>query len=333
MNSYRIIYVPGHPAMQYHISRTGHDFYILANWEQFAYWRPKPPNVHDLLPEFRDEHLDYTVEDYQRLLTEKDAASGLNPLGFPERYDLAWSMWNDQYKVFRPFRDLPKVHRVHKFTELDLEDYEEIFSRRDYALASYYQYTVDEVRERFGVTIPLIELGLSPADYGDWTGEDPVILSVIHSWASRGWHYGTYREATDGLPTLHVDHLNPGPGGEPMKYEQVLEAMRRCRVYYHDGENEYTIALVEAMMTGAPIVTCAMPFIERHVQHEVNGFVSDDPKELREYCELLLHDRDLAARMGAASRRIALERFHEDRWIAQWNHLFDEFVAGRSVYL
>jgi len=76
-----------------------------------------------------------------------------------------------------------------------------------------------------------------------------------------------------------------------------------------------------------------MPFVKRHVQHGVNGFVSNDPKELREFCRLLLDDKDLATKMGAESRRIALERFHEDRWIGQWNALFDDFMAGRSVYL
>jgi len=157
-----------------------------------------------------------------------------------------------------------------------------------------------------------------------------VILSVIHSWAERGWHYETYAAATEGLPTLHVDHLNPGPEG-PLRYEQILDRMRRCRVYYHDGENEYTVALLEAMMVGAPIVTCAMPWVERHVEHGVNGFISADPKQLREYCRMLLNDADLAARMGAESRRIALERYHEQRWIDQWNELFDTFLAGKTA--
>ncbi len=108
-------------------------------------------------------------------------------------------------------------------------------------------------------------MGVSPKDYDGWTGEDPAILSVIHTWKERGWNYPIYAEATKDLPTRHIDHMNPGPEG-PLRYEQILEQMRRCRVYYHDGENEYTVALLEAMMVGMPIVTAAMPFVERHVE-------------------------------------------------------------------
>ena len=323
---YKIIYAPGHPAMQYHIARTGHDFHILANWEQFQYWRPRPPNVTNLFEAYEDAHLDLTPGDYRRMLADPD-----NPFGFPDEYDLAWSMWNEQFKIFEGFRSLPKVHRVAKFAELEDHHYRDVFSRNDIHLASYYRYTVDQIAERYGVTIPLVELGLSADDYGPYTGEDPVILSVIHTWSTRGWHYHHYAEATEGLPTLHVDHMNPGPEG-PLPYPRILELMRRCRVYYHDGENEYTVALLEAMMSGAPIVTYALPLVERHVQHGVNGFIGHNAQELREYCRMLLDDEDLARKMGAESRRIALERYDERRWIRQWNQIFDDVIAGRGIY-
>ena len=322
MRRYKIIYAPGHPAMQYHIAQTGHDFHILANWEQFAGWRPKPPNVTSLFGAYDDSHLRLGVADFQQMLRE-------GRHGFPGDYDFAWSMWNEQYKVFAEFDEIPKVHRVAKFTELEPEDYDRILGRDDYAIASYYRYTVDAIQERLGVRIPLIELGVNRDTYDGWTGEDPAILTAVHSWKDRGWHHHTWAEATQGLPVRHVDHLNPGPEG-PLDFDQLRDQMRRCRVYWHDGENEYTVALLEAMMTGAPIVTASMPFVDRHVEHGVNGFISDDPAELREYCRMLLDDRDLADAMGAQSRRIALERYDEERWIRQWNELFDGFMAGRS---
>ena len=326
MSGYNIIMAPGHPAMQYHIARTGQRFHILANWDQFAYWRPAPDNVTSLFPVYDDAHLALQPADYRALLEEQGER-----YGFPERYDLAWSMWNEQFKIFHGLPGIKRVHRVAKFTEIEPHHYEEVFASDHYTLASYYQYTRDQIEETYGVRIPLIELGLCADHYGGWTGEDPVILSVIHTWKDRGWHYPFYAEATAGLPTRHVDHMNPGPQG-PLTYPQILEQMRRCRVYYHDGENEYTVALLEAMMTGAPIVTYAMPFVERHVAHGVNGFIGHTAAQLREYCRLLLDDADLAAKMGAASRQMALERYNERRWIRQWNEVFDAAVAGRSSY-
>ena len=141
MSRYKIIYAPGHPAMQYHIAQTGHDFHILANWEQFAGWRPRPPNVTSLFPAYDDSHLRLEVADFQRMLRE-------GRHGFPGDYDFAWSMWNEQYKVFAEFDGIPKVHRVAKFAELELEDYDRILSRDDYAIASYYRYTVDAIEEK-----------------------------------------------------------------------------------------------------------------------------------------------------------------------------------------
>ena len=38
--------------------------------------------------------------------------------------------------------------------------------------------------------------------------------------------------------------------------------------------------------------------------------------------------RILAERMGVASRRIALDRFHEQRWIDQWNGIFDDIARA-----
>ena len=46
----------------------------------------------------------------------------------------------------------------------------------------------------------------------------------------------------------------------------------------------------------------------------------------------MLADDALAQRMGAASRKLALERYGEERWCRQWNQLFDDFMAGRALY-
>lgn len=314
----RILMVPTHPGVQYHFCRVGLPVHFLGHWDQFHYWRPQPANVHNVLPRFEDAHLELGPADYARLLDEP-------AVGFPERYDLAWLMFNWQFKLFRERRGIKKLYRVSKVEELEPREWDELLSRDDFTVVSFYPNTVAWARETRGVEIPYVPLGLDPDAYDGWTGEDDNVLSIIHSYRERGWHYRQYVEAMDGLPALHIDHLEPN---QPVyEYDDLLRALRRARVYLHDGEQEYTITLIEAMMTGLPLVSFRIPGIERYVVHGVNGFVGDSAGEIREHCRLLLHDRALAEAMGRASREMALRDYHEDRWRAQWRELITAWLA------
>lgn len=313
----RILIVPTHPGVQYHFCRVGLPISFLGHWDQFHYWRPQPSNVTNVLPRFDDAQLDFEPEDYAKLLD--DPATG-----WPERYDTAWLMFNWQVKLFwdRPGK---KLFRVAKVAELEEEHWARLLERDDFSVVSFYPNTVAWLKERFGVDVPYVPLGLDPESYAPATGEDANILSIIHSYADRGWHHHAWKEATRGLPTLHVDHLDPD---QPVfEYEDLMRALRRARLYLHDGEQEYTITLIEAMMTGLPLVSFRIPGIERYVEHGINGFVGDDAQEIREHCQLLLHDDALAARMGAASREKAMREFHEERWRRQWREILTGWSA------
>ena len=318
MSGPRTLIIPTHPGVQYHFCRVGLPTYFLGHWDQFQYWRPRPENVHNLLPAYEEAQLDYGPEDFARLLNSREH------FRFPEDFDLAWLMFNWQFKLFRERREIPKLYRVAKVRELEREEWGELLSRDDFGLVSFYPNTVAWLKETYGVDLPYIPLGLDPDAYGPWTGEDATVLSVIHSWRDRGWHYPTYVEATRDLPTTHVDHLDPDK--PVLRYDDVQAAFRRARLYLHDGEQEYTITLIEAMMTGMPLLSFRIPGIERYVVQGVNGFVVDDAASLREACRLLLADRDLAARMGAESRAMALREYAEDRWRRDWIAAIDAFL-------
>jgi hypothetical protein len=330
--AWRILIVPAHPGVQYHFCRVGFPTYFLGHWDQYQYWRPKPPNVHDLLPAYEESHLDYGPEDFARLLDRHEpfAPAGRRgePLRYPEGFDLAWLMFNWQFKLFRARREIPKLYRVAKVRELEHEEWVELLGRDDFGVVSFYPNTVAWARETFGVDIPYVPLGLDPGAYGPWTGHDATILSVIHSWKDRGWHHRTYLEGTRDLPTTHIDHLDPD---KPLqRYDDLQGLFRRARLYLHDGEQEYTITLVEAMMTGMPVVSFRIPGIERYVLHGENGFVVETASELREACRQLLADRALASKMGAASRAAAVRDFSEGRWRRDWIDALDRFMRARG---
>ncbi len=315
----RILVVPAHPGIQYHFCRTGLPIYFLGNWDQFRYWRPRLPNVTDLLPSFQDEHLRFGPDEYSKVL--QDITHGRPS----EAFDLAWLHFPWQFKMFRGMTELPKVYCAAKWNELTETEWREVLSREDFLVTAFYPSTARFVREKFSRTIPFVPIGLDPAGY---RSRDPAacgILSVIHSWPVRNWHYELYREATEGLPACHIDHLDRA--APPKDYEALLKLFNSARLYLHDGEQEYTIALAEALMSGLPVVSFDLPGVERYVRHGVNGFIGRTAAQIRAYCELLLRSDETAARFGAASRRIAVAEFAESRWIRDWRAVIAAFVA------
>lgn len=306
-----VLVVPMHPGIQYHFARVGLPVAILGNWDQFKYWRPKPDNVRNLIADYRPAQLGYTPADYRRLLDGLgDDMAGC---------DLAWLHFPWQVKLFADDRRFPKIYFAAKEDELAFDDWARLLDRADFSVASYYPRTTAWLRQHFGVRVAEIELGVDASEYDGWTGELAQVLTVIHSWKDRGWHHHLYADAVRGLAARHVDHLDRA--APPVGYDELRALFRQSRVYLHDGEREYTIVLIEAMMTGMPVVSFALPGIERYVVHGVNGFVAHDAAQAREYCSLLLADWDLARAMGAASRARALARHDERRWRADWQRV------------
>jgi glycosyltransferase involved in cell wall biosynthesis len=214
---------------------------------------------------------------------------------------------------------------VAKVAELEEREWDALLSRDDFSVVSFYPNTVAWLKEKKGVEVPYVPLGLDPAAYGPWTGHDKHVLSIIHTYQQRGWHYRAYVEAMKDVPSLHVDHLDEGQ--EKVSYEGIQALLRAARVYLHDGEQEYTITLIEALMTGMPIVSFRIPGIERYVIEGENGFVCDTAAQVRDRCRMLLSDDALAQRMGAASRALALRDYAEATWRARWIEIIDRTLS------
>lgn len=323
MSAPRLLMIPTHPGVQYHFTRVGLPTYFLGHWDQFQYWRPKEPNVVNLLPRFEEEQLGWEAPDFAALLDGR--MPGQPAIGWPERFDLAWLMFNWQVKLFldRPGK---KLYRVAKVEELTEPEWDALLSRDDFSIVSFYPNTVAWLKEKKGVEVPYIPLGLDPEAYGGWTGEEKRVLSIIHSYRERGWHHRQYLEAMRDVPHLHVDHLDETQ--EKVTYDGLQALLKQSRVYLHDGEQEYTITLIEALMTGMPIVSFRIPGIERYVVDGHNGFVCDGASQVRERCRMLLSDDALAAKMGAASRALALRDYAEADWRARWTETIARIARG-----
>ena len=58
------------------------------------------------------------------------------------------------------------------------------------------------------------------------------------------------------------------------------------------------------------------------VENGVNGFISNDEAELKQYLVDLLNDEDLAKKMGEAARKTIVDNFSQENFVGNWDSLF-----------
>tara|TARA_Y100000004_G_scaffold129626_1_gene146150 strand:- start:266 stop:481 length:216 start_codon:yes stop_codon:yes gene_type:complete len=59
------------------------------------------------------------------------------------------------------------------------------------------------------------------------------------------------------------------------------------------------------------------------IENGVNGYISNNEEDLKNYTKELLEDPSLAAKIGEAARQTVLEKFSQQKFIDNWNEVFD----------
>jgi hypothetical protein len=93
------------------------------------------------------------------------------------------------------------------------------------------------------------------------------------------------------------------------------------------------LAIIEAMMTGLPIVGLQTTELVTVIESGVNGYLSLHPDVLVARMKQLLDDPSQARSMGLAARRTALHRFSIERFARDWEALFRAVHEGVPVGL
>jgi hypothetical protein len=172
----------------------------------------------------------------------------------------------------------------------------------------------------------LIRFGKYPDDYGPWIGDWPVVGNVTQDMPARGdsTGFGFWKAATEGLPVLPSGKGSEAIGGTgALPYPEMLDYLRHIRAYLYTGTQpaSYTLGLIEAMLSGVPVVsigpkawgTYADPALFEG--HEIAAVGTDDPDEARAWLRQWLkypkpnHDYN---------RQRAIDLFGIDKVSAQW---------------
>lgn len=180
----------------------------------------------------------------------------------------------------------------------------------------------------WGFENDIVTLSADPSDYLPWKGDLVRGLRVANHIERRPrillWEF--HRRAFEGLPVTLVGHNPSMEGVRPSKdWADLKETLSRHRFYIHTAdpqlEDGYNMATLEAMAAGLPVLGNRHP--TSPIEHGVNGFVSDDPLELRGYAERLLDDYELAQAMGQAAQETIRKRFSIERFARGFGRSID----------
>lgn len=83
-------------------------------------------------------------------------------------------------------------------------------------------------------------------------------------------------------------------------------------------------SLLEAMSCGCAVVSTATCMIPEIISNGENGYCSNDESKLSFYIKELLVNEELRKSVGEKARETILEKFSEDKFINNWNNIFDK---------
>lgn len=177
----------------------------------------------------------------------------------------------------------------------------------------------------------LIRFYKDPAEWMGYTGDDRVVTNVTQNLAGRHpWTNAEfYLRATEGLackPGGPNSEVLPGGVGE-LELNAMKQLLVDSRVYLYTGTQpaSYTLGLLEALMTGIPVISIGPSWmgIFPYGQHLFEGHLlgsgcSDDPRVARDILRGLLEDHALARQVGQHQRWRTIQEFGVEAVGAAW---------------
>lgn len=193
----------------------------------------------------------------------------------------------------------------------------------------------------------LIRFYKDPDEYKDWNGNDKWVINFTQTLKGRRifCHYDHIMQIIAGFPTKIFGSGNEDLGylnGGEINYQSLKEQLRdnRCFVYAGTWPSPYTLSIIEAMMTGVPVIAIGKQMAEQlqvasHDKYEfyevseiiknsTNGFCSDNIDHLRDSIEHLMSDYELAKRVGQAGQQTAKDLFSKDKAKIAWKEFFEK---------
>ena len=154
----------------------------------------------------------------------------------------------------------------------------------------------------------------------------PHVLSVVNDFKNRDYccNYSGWKRITEDLNTRLIGTCSEGLSEPAESIEDLVDAYNHASVFLNTSTvSPVPTSLLEAMACGCAVVSTATCMIPEIIENGVNGFISNNEDELKEYIQQLLGDKELRDKLGKAARETVIQNFSEEKFIDNWNETFD----------
>lgn len=327
----KILYMSVHEILEYDelklFTELGHECYSLG-----AYTNPygesgrKRPPIPEMPfdPHFSELSVRYSKDDlHPEMIEDKDVIIVMHEPSFIIKN---WDKIKHKRVIWRSIgQSIPKVERM-------LEPY-----RLEGLQVVRYSPREMTIKDNIGADAT-IRFYKDPDEFKDWNGSSKEVVTFAQSMKSRGsfLNFDMFEQVTRPFPRKLYGPNNEDAGelsGGLLSYEDMKQKMRDARVYFYTGTHpaSYTLNLMEAMMTGCPIVAIGSGYgnskdfpdqqtyeIPDIIYNGVSGYQNDDPEQLTNYIRLLMDDDKLAKHISFYGRQRAIELFGKETVKKQW---------------
>jgi glycosyltransferase involved in cell wall biosynthesis len=238
---------------------------------------------------------------------------------------------HDQYEILSPAqRRLPRIYLEHDPPREHPTDTRHPVDDPNVLMVHVTSFN-DLMWDNGRTPTRVIEHGVTVPEGVRYRGDLERGLVVVNNMARRGRRLGAdiFRRVRKevALDLVGMGWQEVGGQGE-VRHADLPGFAASYRFFFNPIR--YTsmgLAVCEAMMTGLPIIGVATTEMATAIKNGVSGYVDTRVDWLVERMQELLADWGEARRLGEGARRSALERFHIDRFIREWNTAFTQ-VAG-----
>jgi len=305
-NKYKILTFPTHERYQTQLCKTGHDFYEF-NLPKQKKWNldqcPFPENYYSL-----PESELYSCLDYDFILSQS-------------------KFW--QFQVASQISNslnIPIISLEHTVPLFGIQPDSQIQNMSN-MIGNINIFITEYSKNEWNIPVEshIIKHGIDtetfiPLDIK----KENIILTVANDFVNRDYclNFKGWKRITSNLPTKLIGD-NPGLSiSAPI--EILVREYNKCSVYLNTSTlSPIPTSLLEAMSCGCAVVSTATCEIPNIIKNGYNGFISNDENEINNYLKLLLTDDKLRKDIGANARKTIEENYSEQRFIKEWNELFN----------